>query len=83
MRRLTDQEGQMLQQIVRRGSTYSVRYRRANVSAHKGADIRRRATKNKVELCFTIATSNHPNHTVQTRNLHACLRWGGRSLKAA
>ncbi|GCB43117.1 mobile element protein [Streptomyces sp. NL15-2K] len=29
MRRLTDQEGQKLQQIVRRGSTSSVRYRRA------------------------------------------------------
>lgn len=29
MRRLTDQEGQKLQQIVRRGSTNSVRYRRA------------------------------------------------------
>ncbi|WP_373462327.1 helix-turn-helix domain-containing protein [Streptomyces sp. V3I7] len=29
VRRLTDQEGQKLQQIVRRGSTSSVRYRRA------------------------------------------------------
>lgn len=29
MRRLTDQEGQKLQRIVRRGSTSSVRYRRA------------------------------------------------------
>ncbi|MEU1450111.1 MULTISPECIES: hypothetical protein [Streptomyces] len=29
MRRLTDQEGQRLQQIVRQGSTSSVRYRRA------------------------------------------------------
>lgn len=29
VRRLTDQEGQKLQQIVRRGSTNSVRYRRA------------------------------------------------------
>ena len=29
VRRLTDQEGQQLQQIVRRGSTNSVRYRRA------------------------------------------------------
>jgi transposase len=29
VRRLTDQEGQRLQQIVRRGSTSSVRYRRA------------------------------------------------------
>jgi hypothetical protein len=67
-----------------------------NLSAHEGADIRRWATKNKVELCFTptyaswaspieahveplrqftIATSNHPNHTVQPRNLHAYLRW--------
>jgi len=24
---------------------------------------------------FTIANSNHPNHTVQTRGLHACLCW--------
>ncbi len=67
-----------------------------NLSAHKGADIRRWAKKNKVELCFTptyaswanpieahfgplrqftIANSNHPNHTVQTRHLHAYLRW--------
>ncbi|SFL16170.1 IS630 family transposase [Streptomyces pini] len=67
-----------------------------NLSAHKGSDIRRRATKNKAELCFTpiyaswanpieahfgplrqftIANSNYPNHTVQTRALHAYLRW--------
>src|SRR4051794_41715966 len=31
VRRLTDQEGQKLQQIVRRGSTSSVRYRRATM----------------------------------------------------
>lgn len=24
---------------------------------------------------FTIANSNYPNHTVQTRSLHAYLRW--------
>ncbi|MFD5796100.1 hypothetical protein ACFWIO_21705 [Streptomyces diastatochromogenes] len=29
IRRLTDQEGQKLQQIMRRGNTSSVRYRRA------------------------------------------------------
>jgi hypothetical protein len=67
-----------------------------NLSAHKGAGIRRWAKKNKVELCFTpayaswanpieahfgplrqftIAHSNHPNHTVQTGALHAYLRW--------
>nr|WP_280867756.1 IS630 family transposase [Streptomyces sp. SAI-127] len=67
-----------------------------NLSAHKGADVRRWAKKNKVELCFTptyaswanpieahfgplrqftIANSHHPNHTVQTRALHAYLRW--------
>ncbi|WP_425573607.1 transposase, partial [Streptomyces aureus] len=67
-----------------------------NLSAHKGTDIRRWATKHKVELCFTptyaswanpieahfgplrqftIANSNHPNHPVQTRALHAYLRW--------
>nr|WP_280897498.1 MULTISPECIES: helix-turn-helix domain-containing protein [unclassified Streptomyces] len=173
VRRLTDQEGQKLQQIVRRGSTSTVRYRRAMMllasaggnrvpaiaqlvqadedtvrdvihrfneiglacldpqwaggrprrlspddedfvvqtattrpaklgqpftrwSAHKSADICRWAKKNKVELCFTptyaswanpieahfgplrqftIANSHHPNHTVQTRALHAYLRW--------
>lgn len=62
----------------------------------QGADIRRWAKKNKVELCFTptyaswanpieahfgplrqftIANSDYPNHTVQTRALHAYLRW--------
>ncbi|MES9588442.1 IS630 family transposase [Streptomyces sp. NPDC007076] len=67
-----------------------------NLSAHKGAKIRRWAWKNKVELCFTptnaswanpieahfrplrqftLANSNHPNHTVQTRELHRHLRW--------
>ncbi|WP_323185084.1 IS630 family transposase [Streptomyces sp. NBC_00140] len=67
-----------------------------NLSAHKGADVRRWAKKNKVELCFTptyaswanpieahfgplrqftIANSHHPNHIVQTRALHAYLRW--------
>ncbi|MEV5156571.1 IS630 family transposase [Streptomyces werraensis] len=67
-----------------------------NLSAHKGADIRRWAKRHKVELCFTltyaswanpieahfgplrqftIANSHHPNHTVQTRALHAYLRW--------
>src|SRR3954471_3045468 len=67
-----------------------------NLSAHKGADLRRRAAKHKVELCFTptyaswanpieahfgplkqftIANSTYPNHTVQTRALHAYLRW--------
>ncbi|MFD9429256.1 MULTISPECIES: IS630 family transposase [unclassified Streptomyces] len=67
-----------------------------NLSAHKGAKIRRWAWKNNVELCFTptnaswanpieahfgplrqftLANSNHPNHTVQTRELHRYLRW--------
>ncbi|MFI0813208.1 IS630 family transposase [Streptomyces echinatus] len=67
-----------------------------NLSAHTGADIRRWAKKNKVEMCFTptyaswanpieahfgplrqftLANSHHPNHTVQTRALHAYLRW--------
>ncbi|GGS24110.1 hypothetical protein GCM10010269_73570 [Streptomyces humidus] len=66
-----------------------------NLSAHKGAGIRRWAKRNKVELCFTpayaswanpvearfgplrqfaLANSNHPNHPVQTRALHAWLR---------
>jgi hypothetical protein len=67
-----------------------------NLSAPKGADIRRWANRNKVELCFTptyaswanpieahvgplrqftIANSHHPDHTVQTRALHAYLGW--------
>ncbi len=67
-----------------------------NLPAHTGADIRRWANKNRVELCFTptyaswanpieahfgplrqftLANSNHPNHPVQTRALHAYLRW--------
>nr|WP_306819841.1 IS630 family transposase [Streptomyces sp. CA-210063] len=66
------------------------------LSAYTGADIRRWAKKNKVELSFTpayaswanpieahfgplrqftLANSNHPNHTVQTRVLHHYLRW--------
>jgi transposase len=36
VRRLTDQEGQKLQQIVRRGSTSSVRYRRAMILLASG-----------------------------------------------
>lgn len=38
VRRLTDQEGQKLQQIVRRGSTSSVRYRRAMMLASAGGN---------------------------------------------
>ncbi|GAA1319046.1 IS630 family transposase [Streptomyces sanglieri] len=74
-----------------------------NLSAHKGTDIRRWATKHKVELCFTptyaswaypieahfgplrqftIANSNHPNHPVQTRALHAYLRWRNANANA-
>lgn len=66
VRRLTDHEGQKLEQIVRRGSTGSVRYASwANpIEAHFGS-LRQ----------FTIANSHHPNHNVQTRALHACLRW--------
>ncbi|MDH6542807.1 transposase InsO family protein [Streptomyces sp. SPB4] len=71
-----------------------------NLSAHLNWKIRRWATRNKVELCFTptyaswanpieahfgplrqftLANSNHPNHTVQTRALHAYLRWRKRT----
>ncbi len=38
VRRLTDQEGQQLQRIVRRGSTSSVRYRRAMMLASAGGN---------------------------------------------
>ncbi len=30
---------------------------------------------------FTLANSNHPNHTVQTRALHAYLRWGNNNAR--
>lgn len=30
---------------------------------------------------FTLANSNHPNHTVQTRALHAYLRWRNRNAR--
>lgn len=67
-----------------------------NLSAHLNWRIRRWATRNKVELCFTptyaswanpieaqfgplrqctLADSTHPNHTAQTRALHAYPRW--------
>lgn len=67
-----------------------------NLSAHKGATIRRWVNKNRVELCFTptysswanpieahfgplrefvLNNSNHANHVVLTRRLHAHLRW--------
>ncbi|MFI0218598.1 helix-turn-helix domain-containing protein [Streptomyces lydicus] len=93
VRRLTDQEGQQLQRIVRRGSTNTVRYRRAMrllgsaggnrvpviaqlVQADEDTvrDVIHRF--NEIGLaCLTLANSNHPNHTVQTRALHAYLRW--------
>lgn len=64
-----------------------------NLSAHRGADIRRWVGKNKVELRFTPTYASWANpieahfrplrqftianshHTVQTRALHAYLRW--------
>jgi transposase len=67
-----------------------------NLSAHKGAKIRKWAERNRVELCFTptytswanpieahfgplrefvLNNSNHANHVVLTRRLHAYLRW--------
>ncbi|GAA0280504.1 hypothetical protein GCM10010302_17850 [Streptomyces polychromogenes] len=73
-----------------------------NLSAHLNWRIRRWATKNKVELCFTptyaswanpieahfgplrlftLANSQHPNHTVQTRALHAYLRWRNKNAR--
>lgn len=32
---------------------------------------------------FTLANSHHPNHTVQTRALHAYLRWRNRNARHA
>ncbi|WP_395372829.1 helix-turn-helix domain-containing protein [Streptomyces tubercidicus] len=73
-----------------------------NLSAHKNWRIRRWAKKNKVELCFTptnaswanpieahfgplrqftLANSHHPNHTVQTRELRAHLRWRNQNAR--
>jgi transposase InsO family protein len=74
-----------------------------NLSAHKGAAIRRWAKRNQVELCFTptysswanpieanfgplrefvLNNSNHPNHVVLTRRLHAHLRWRNANARA-
>ncbi|TWD11721.1 hypothetical protein FB570_12428 [Streptomyces sp. T12] len=39
VRRLTEQEGQKLQQIVRRGSTNSVRFRRAMMPPAEASSI--------------------------------------------
>ncbi|KPC86594.1 integrase [Streptomyces sp. NRRL WC-3753] len=30
---------------------------------------------------FTLASSHHPNHTVQPRALHACLRWRNQNAR--
>ncbi|MFH9646987.1 hypothetical protein ACH4MU_19420 [Streptomyces albidoflavus] len=56
---MTDQVGQKLQQIVRRGST---------------AEEQGCAAFHPTYASFTVANSHHPNHTAQTRALHAYLR---------
>lgn len=74
-----------------------------NLSAHKGPTIRRWATANNVELCFTptysswanpieahfgplrefvLNNSNHPNHVMLARRLHAHLRWRNANARA-
>lgn len=82
VRRLTDQAGQRLQRIVRRGSTSAVRYRRAMLLLASTGGNRVPVTAKLVQADedgplwqFTLANSNHPNHTVQTRQLHGYLRW--------
>ncbi|WP_323138358.1 helix-turn-helix domain-containing protein [Streptomyces sp. NBC_01571] len=108
---MTDQEGQKLQQIVRRGSTSSVRFRRAMMLLASAGGNRVPVIAQLVQAdedtvrdvihrfneiglaCldprwaggrprllstndeFTIANSDHRNHTVQTRALQSHLRW--------
>ena len=62
-RRLTDQEGQRLQQIVRRGKHGSIRVRRQSD---------RVAVRSLAHLCH--GRSDHPNHAVPARKLQDYLR---------
>jgi hypothetical protein len=73
-RRLTDQEGQRLLQIVRRGKHGSVRVRRAtrpggyrllvildNLAANKAPAVRRWARRENAGLCLTPANASRAN----------------------
>lgn len=72
VRRLTEQEGQRLQQIVRRDSTSTVELCLTPTDASWANPIEAHFGPLRQ---FTLANSNHPNHTVQTRALHAYSRW--------
>jgi hypothetical protein len=84
VRRLTDQEGQKLQQIVRRGSTSSVRYRRALM-------LLASAGGNRVPVIAQLVQANarHRDVLAAERKERARIRsekgirWGGRPALAA
>ncbi len=75
VRRLTDQEGQKLQQIVRRGSTSSVRFRRAMMLASAGG--------NRVPVIAQLVQADEDTVRDVIHRFHeiglACLdpRWAG------
>ncbi|WJK33177.1 hypothetical protein O7610_21010 [Solwaraspora sp. WMMA2065] len=72
-RRLTQEEGRKLQQLVRRGKRDSVRVRRALIimASASGTPVPAIA---RLRM-FTMASSNHPNHTVLAREVQKYLRW--------
>ncbi len=84
-RRLTQDEGQYLQRLVRRGRHDNVRYRRALIimvsASGTAAPAIARLVANPIEAqfgplrMFTMANSDCPNHTTLARDLHAYLRW--------
>ncbi|GCB94737.1 IS630 family transposase [Streptomyces noursei] len=65
VRRLTAQEGQKLQQIVRRGSTSSVRYRRAMM-------LRASAGGNRVPVIAPLRQFTLTNREPQPPSAEAC-----------
>ena len=76
VRRLTDQEGQRLQQIVRRGSTNSVRYRRAMMLMASAGGNRVRVIAQLVQADeYTVRDVIHRFNQIGL----ACLdpRWAG------
>ncbi len=77
VRRLTDQEGQRLRQIVRRGSTNSVRYRRAMMLPASAGGNRAPVIARLVQA--DEDTVRDVIHAFNEKGL-ACLdsQWGGR-----
>ncbi|MFJ3514355.1 helix-turn-helix domain-containing protein [Streptomyces sp. NPDC090131] len=87
--------------LARRGITFQ-RTQTWKESPDPDWRMRKWAARNKVELCFTptyaswanpieahfgplrqftLANSHHPNHTAQTRALHAYLRWRNKNAR--